>query len=119
MPLQVVEEHGVRVLEGEPGASLMKRPQDAALVIEACLSARIIRVLLHPEHVTPRFFDLSSSEAGEVLDKLRSFGIRLALVCPPGEVRFSSRFQAILSNDLGIFETRHDALAWLSGGPTE
>jgi len=104
----------VRIVEWTPGASLMRRPQDATLVLEACFSAQARAALLYPENLTPRFFDLSSGEAGEVLDKLRRFQIRLAIVCPPGAVQFSSRFREILSDDLCIFETCEDARQWLA-----
>jgi hypothetical protein len=92
----------------------MRRTQDATLVVGACLSARTRLALLYPEHVTPRFFDLSSGEAGEVHDKLRRYGIRLAIVCPPGEVAFSSRFTEILCGDLNVFPTRDEARGWLA-----
>ena len=83
----------------------MRRPQDATLVLEACFSAHVDGALLYPENLTARFFDLSSGEAGVVLDKLRRFGIHLAIVCAPGSVEFSSRFREILSDDLRVFVT--------------
>jgi hypothetical protein len=104
MAIGVYEGSGVRIVEGMPGASLMRRPQDATLVLEACFAALTRVALLYPENLTPRFFDLSSGEAGEVLDKLRRFQVRLAIVCSPGTVQFSSRFREILSDDLRIFE---------------
>jgi hypothetical protein len=113
----VREESGVLIVEGTPGASLMRRPQDATLVLEACFSAPARVALLYPENLTPRFFDLSSGEAGEVLDKLRRFQVRLAIVCPPGTVQFSTRFREILSNDLRVFETCDDARRWLAERP--
>jgi hypothetical protein len=87
MAIGVHEESGVRIVEGTP------------------------------ENLTPRFFDLSSGEAGEILDKLRRFQVRLAIVCSPGIVQFSSRFREILSDDLGIFETCADARLWLAERP--
>lgn len=114
MSLVVCEERSVRVIEGTRGQALMGRPQDATLVIEACFSAGVREALLYPEHLTPRFFDLSSGEAGDVLDKLRRYQIRLAIVCPPGEVHLSSRFRELLSDDLRIFDTRNEALTWLA-----
>jgi hypothetical protein len=72
------------MVEGTPGAPLMRRAQDATLVLEACFSAPARAALLHPENLTARFFDLSSGEAGE-----------------------------ILADDLRIFETREDARRWL------
>ena len=114
MVIGVQEESGLRVVEGTPGATLMRRPQDATLLLEVCFSAPASAALLYPENLTPRFFDLSSGEAGAVLDKLRRFQVRLAIVCSPGTVQFSSRFREILSDDLGIFETREDARRWLA-----
>jgi hypothetical protein len=113
MALGVGEESGVRIVEGSPGERLMRRPQNASLVLKACFSARGGRTLLYPENLTSRFFDLSSGEAGEVLDKLRRFQVRLAIVCPAGTVRFSSRFPDILSDDLRVFESREEARLWL------
>ena len=117
MAIGVREESGVRIVEGTPGATLMRRPQDATLVLEACFSAPATVALLYPENLTPRFFDLSSGEAGEVLDKLRRFQIRLAIVCSPGTVQFSSRFREILSDDLRLFERYADARQWLAERP--
>src|SRR5262245_33790543 len=93
----------------------MRRPQDATLVIGACFSAQVRGALLYPENLTPRFFDLSSGEAGDVLDKLRRYQIRPAIVCRPGEVTFSTRFREILSDDLRMFDTREAAREWLAG----
>ena len=117
MALGVSEESGVRIVEAALGEPLMRRPQDATLVLEACLSARVRGALLYPENLTSQFFDLSSGEAGEVLDKLRRFHVRLAVVCQPNTVRFSSRFPEILSDDLRVFETRDEARLWLGRAP--
>ena len=84
MAVGLIEENGVSVVEGTPGHALMRRPQDATLVLEACFSANVRAALLYPENLTARFFDLSSGEAGEILDKLRRFQVRLAIVCTPG-----------------------------------
>ena len=117
MPLELVDEDGVGVVEGTPGEALMRRPQDATLVLEACFSAHVRAALLYPENLTGRFFDLSSGEAGDILEKLRRFQVRLAIVCTPGSVNFSSRFREILSDDLRVFETREAARQWLAGSP--
>ena len=114
MALRVSEESGVRFVEGTLGEPLMRRPQDATLVLEACFSARVGGALLYPENLTSQFFDLSSGEAGEVLDKLRRYHVHLAVVCQPKTGRFSSRFLEILSDDLRIFETRDEARFWLA-----
>lgn len=106
-------------MEGPRDAPLMRVPQDATLLLEACFSAGAHALLLHPENVTPRFFDLSSGEAGEVLDKLRRYRVYLALVCPPDTVRFSSRFAELFSDDLQAFDSREEACVWLASRETQ
>ena len=87
-------------------------------MIEACFSHRARLALLYAPNLTGKFFDLSSGEAGEILQKLRNYGVRLAVVCPPGSVQFSSRFGEMLAEehlrrDFRVFETRADAREWL------
>jgi hypothetical protein len=113
MPLAPVEEGGVRIVEGTPQEPVMRRAQDATLVIEACFSAHVRKALLYSENLTPEFFDLSSGQAGEVLEKCRLFRMRVAIVCAPGAVQFSTRFLEIVSDDLQVFETRAEAWKWL------
>lgn len=119
MTLAIVEDAGIKAVEGTAGQRVMGSVKDAGLVIEACLSARTRAALLYAENLTPAFFDLSSGEAGEILQKLRNYRIRLAVVCPPGQVRFSSRFGEMLAEErrgpyFGVFDTRAGARAWLA-----
>ena len=107
----------VRYVEAEPGEPLLARPGDASLVIEACLSHRVKGALLYPPNLTPRFFDLSSGDAGTIVEKLRRFGIRLAVVCAPGSVRVSRRFGEFVADDFRLFATREEACAWLAAAP--
>ena len=115
MLLGLIDENGVRAVEGTRGHALMHRPQDATLIIEACFSTNARAALLYPENLTAGFFDLSSGEAGVILDKLRRYQVRLAIVSAPASVEFSSRFREILSDDLRVFDARDAALAWLAG----
>jgi hypothetical protein len=115
----VAEEAGVRFVEGPPGRQLMRTVEDASLVVEACLSSRAGSALLYAPNLTERFFDLSSGEAGVILQKLRNYRIRLAVVCTPGSVRFSSRFSEMaaeesLGDHFRLFESALAARAWLS-----
>ncbi|XXY51633.1 DUF4180 domain-containing protein [Sorangium sp. So ce269] len=118
MELTVVDEGGVLFVEGAPGQGLMSSVRDVDRVIEACFSDRVGCALLYAANLTPSFFDLSSGEAGAMLQKLRNYRIRLAVVCPPGGVDFSSRFGEVVAeerrgSDFGVFETREAAVAWI------
>ena len=119
MGLSVVEEGGVLVVEGTPEEHLMSRIDDVNVVLETCFSNRARLALLYPQNLTGGFFDLSSGEAGSILQRLRNYGIRLALVCPPGSVRFSTRFREMLAEEergshFKVFEMRHAAREWLA-----
>ena len=75
--------------------------------------------LLYPENLTDRFFDVSSTQAGEVLQKLRTYGVHLAVVWAPDIVQFSSRFADLLAAErrdrfFDIFDTRAAAREWLA-----
>jgi Domain of unknown function (DUF4180) len=116
--LSIVDEDGVRIVEGEPDAAPIVRVDDVNRVLEECFAHQVDRALLYPNNLTDRFFDLSSGDAGAILQKFRNYGVRLAVVCPPGSVAFSSRFGEMLAEerrgrDFGIFGTRDDARAWL------
>jgi hypothetical protein len=119
MEFSTVATGGVRVIEGRPDGQGIAKADEAALLVEACLSARVEAALLYPKNLTAGFFDLSSGEAGAILQKLRTYGIRLAVVCEPGSVRFSSRFGEVLAEErrgryFSVFETRESALEWLA-----
>ena len=116
--LSVTEEAGIRFVEGPPDRQLMRVVDDAALVVEACFNAKARSALLYAQNLTERFFDLSSGEAGEVLQKLRNYRIRLAIVCTPDSVRLSSRFPEMAAEEsragyFHVFESRQAACAWL------
>ena len=111
MELVRVEDGGLRLLEGSPDEHFMSDVEDAGRLIEACFSAGTDAALLYPTNLTVAFFDLSSRQAGAILQKLRTYGIRLAVVCSPGAVRFSTRFGEVLAEErrgrfFGVFETR-------------
>jgi len=76
-------------------------------------------VLLYSENLTEYFFDLSSGEAGAILQKLRNYHIRLAVVVSPGSAEQSKRFREMVAeerqgDDFRIFDDREAAEAWLT-----
>ena len=96
----------------------MSSVDDTSLIIEACFSCGADAALLYRDNVTAGFFDLSSGDAGAILQTLRTYGIRLAIVCAPGEVTPSRRFGEMVAEErqrrfFGLFPTRRAARAWL------
>jgi hypothetical protein len=121
MKLTLADECGLKFVEGTPDEPFLASVSDIDRLIEACFSERANAALLDAANLTPAFFDLSSGEAGAILQKLRNYRIRLVLVCPPGEVTFSSRFGELIADErrgahFGVFETRQAALEWLGPG---
>jgi hypothetical protein len=119
MELEPVAAGGVTVAEGPGDRRLLLDVDDTGRLIERCFSLGAQAALLYAPNLSAGFFDLSSREAGEVLQRLRNFRVRLAVVCPPGSVTFSSRFGEMVAEEhlgrqFGIFDTRDAALEWLS-----
>src|SRR4051812_32471869 len=117
MGLVTTEEGGVTIVEGQPGEAFMSGPADVDLVIEACFASGASSVLLFAENLPIGFFDLSSGQAGAILQKLRQYHVRLAVV--GGSERFSSRFGEMVAEEskhshFGVFETRDAAREWLT-----
>ena len=119
MEIRTVEENGVRFIEGVAGEAWLREPRDASLVIEACFSAATRSALLYGTNLTPGFFDVSSRDAAELLQKLRSYRVRLAVVREQGAVAPSSRFHELLEAErrdghFNVFEGRQPAVSWLT-----
>jgi len=117
MEFTVHDIHGQRFVEGAPRQPLMRRVEDISTVLEACFDNAAYRLLIYPENLTERFFDLSSGEAGEILQKLRNYHIRLAVVRTP-TLRLSSRFGELLADEsrepyFRLFDERSAAQDWL------
>jgi uncharacterized protein DUF4180 len=119
MELSPIDHQGVRIVEGRDGAPFLSAPQDVSRLVEACFSARTRSALLYARNLTDRFFDLSSGQAGEIVQKLRTYRIHLAVVCAPGEVRASARFDEFVAAErrhrtFALFETPAAAREWLA-----
>ena len=107
-------------IEGPAQRPLLSSVDDIGLVLEACFEARTRLTLLYAENLPARFFDLSSQQAGTILQKLRNYGVRLAVVLTPDTVAMSHRFGEMVTEErrgqaFGVFETRSAAIEWLAG----
>jgi hypothetical protein len=114
----------MKLLEREPGARYLADAADVERLIEDCISAGSRAALLHAENLPHKFFDLSSGQAGQILQKLRTYRVRLAVVAPSERVATSPRFGDMVagerrSGQFAMFETREAAAAWLVTGEHE
>jgi hypothetical protein len=122
MKAQVAGRDGQRIIEGMPGARLLESPEDAVELIGLCFEHGTQSVLLYAENLTEPFFDLSSGEAGTILQKLRNYHIKLAVVLPSGGTPQTEMFRQMAAEEsrgsaFRIFEDKSSAEDWLYGGP--
>jgi hypothetical protein len=116
--LNITAVAGQTIVEGPPGVHLLRSPDDIVDLIGACFEQGTSTMLLYADNLTAGFFDLSSGEAGAILQKLRNYHIRLAVVAPSEEVPQSTMFRQMAreeskAGDFRIFEDRPSAQEWL------
>jgi hypothetical protein len=108
------EQNGVRMLDWtEP----ITRVDDALSLVTACIERGARGVLIEAHHLPAALFDLRTGFAGEFLQKLQNYRIRVGAVFP-SEEEYGTRFREFLSEakrgrDFRAFTTRADATAWL------
>ena len=118
MELIVTDHHGISIGIGPEGEPFLVQAKNGSRLVEACANAGVDRLVLYPENLPEEFFDLSSGVAGEVLNKLRMYWVRLAVVRTP-VLKLSSRFAEMLSDEwrygyFGLLDDLPAALDWLS-----
>lgn len=117
MEVEPIERDGCRYIESLPGQGSVSSEADALELIGLCHSHGARCILLHAANLSPDFFDLSTRLAGEVLQKLRLYHIRLAVVAGP-ELSRRGKFAELMVEEsrgrhFGVFDAVADAEAWL------
>lgn len=115
--MKVQDGSGFRYLEGPIGKKLMSTDDDVMVVLEACANNDIDKVLLYASNMSDNFFDLKSREAGNILQKLRNYAIKLALVLDD-ESLLTGRFGEMVGeekkgSDFSVFTDTKKAIDWL------
>jgi hypothetical protein len=98
----------------EPDSS---RPADPVAAAVSCVEQRARALLLDGLALSAAFFDLSTGVAGELMQKLTNYDIRMAGVVPDLLAQ-SPRFrefvrEANAGTQVRFFTTRQEAKAWL------
>jgi hypothetical protein len=118
--LDLVEKSGLKYAEGIAGKTLMANAGDAMLLIGYCLERRIDRVLLYTENLADEFFRLSSGEAGDMLQKFRIYGLKVAAVLTRDKANRGKFAEMVAEENRGsdfhVFYDRTSAEEWLKNG---
>jgi hypothetical protein len=93
------------------------RLTDPIAAVVGCIEHGTQALLLDRHALPAEFFDLSTGVAGELVQKLTNYGIRMAAVVPDLSAH-SARFrefarEANLGNQFRFFATRQEAIDWL------
>jgi hypothetical protein len=117
MRVNVIDGDGERIVEcAEP----IERAADALDLIGACHEHDAARVLVDAALLPPAFFELRSGFAGELLQKLQNYGVRIAIVFPADAVAaHGARFGEFLAEaktgrGFRAFTDRAAAERWLA-----
>ena len=90
---------------------------DAIELVLACADGKSSCLLIDRGCLPSDFFDLSTRFAGEFIQKLQNYRIRVAAVIPPDDGRSDTfeRFwtEARRGNPFRVFDERAEAEAWL------
>jgi hypothetical protein len=98
------------------------RVDDALRLVTACIEQDTGRVLIEAARLPDEFFDLRTRFAGEFIQKLQNYRVRLAIVLPPDvdrPGRHGERFAEFVREARGgsgfrFFDDRGGAEAWLA-----
>jgi len=96
----------------------LERADDALELIVSCREHGTRRLLLPSQAFPPAFFDLRSGFAGEFVQKLVNYHLRVGAVFETEE-GYSGRFREYLSEarrgqQFRVFDTRTEAIGWLT-----
>jgi hypothetical protein len=118
MDINVIRIADKQYLSGVPGKKLIQTEADVTQILELCYENDTNRVLLYAENFSDKFFDLSSGEAGMILQKFSVYFVKVAAVLSLGEVPHSHKFEELVvelnrGNQFSVFNELHQAEQWL------
>lgn len=112
----VIEKQGKKYLELFPGKILIENEQDIVDVIGMCGMNQTNLLMLYDDNLTDEFFDLKTCVAGNILQKLATYRIKVAAILTPEKIkgRFKEMVsEASLGSDFRVFYDKKSAEQWL------
>lgn len=114
MKVEVGERAGAKIVSS---AERIASVDDALALIGSCIEHDTQRLLIDGAHLPPAFFELRSRFAGEFVQKLANYRLRVAAYFATGPER-SERFEEFLrearrGRDFRAFTSREEAEIWL------
>jgi len=118
MDINVIRIAEQQYLAGIPGKKLIQTEDDIRQILELCYENNTNRVLLYTENFSDQFFDLSSGEAGMILQKFSNYSVKVAAVLKLDEVPHSHKFEELVvelnwGNQFHFFDDLEQAESWL------
>ncbi|MFA6126189.1 MAG: DUF4180 domain-containing protein [Bacteroidales bacterium] len=80
MTIEINELQGVAIAEIISEAIEIKTPQDALDIMANCSYQGARKIIIRDKNITPKFFELKTRLAGEVLQKFSNYQVQLAIV---------------------------------------
>ena len=115
--MQTILAKGIEFLAFLPQEQFVISSLTLKEIIGECISKGVTRVLADEGHLTEEFFCLETLEAGEILQKFRTYGIRLAIVVSPNRLRRGRFKEMVAEENQGdwflTFTDRKKAEEWL------
>ena len=95
----------------------IRRVDDALELVTACIEQDTGRLLIEAARLPDEFFDLKTRFAGEFIQKLQNYRLKLAIVVP-ADADHGERFAEFVreargGNGFRVFDDRVGAEAWL------
>jgi hypothetical protein len=118
MDINVIRIAEKQYIAGIPGKKLIQTEADVTRILELCYENDTNRVLLFAENFSDHFFDLSSGEAGMILQKFSVYFVKVAAVLSLDKLPHSHKFEEMATeansgNQFRIFNDLQQAEQWL------
>lgn len=102
-------------LEINPDNQIINKEQDLLDIIGFCFDNR--KLIIHQNNLDPKFFDLSTKFAGDILQKLVNYQIKTAFIIDTKSIK-SEKFKELIyetngNDDYRFFDSKEAALEWL------